>query len=132
MRVNDQGAGAAGLRLSPSDLSGFLACRHRTGLDLAVAHGALARPAWNDPMAQALRDRGAEHERAYVTALRARGLAVTEIADGADSAARASATLEAMRAGAGVIVQAALASDGWMGYADILCRVEMPSALGGW
>jgi hypothetical protein len=34
-----------------------------------------------------------------------------------------------MRAGRGVIFQAAFAADGWRGYADFLMRVETPSAL---
>ena len=131
------------LRLSPSDLSGFLGCRHRTGLDLAVAMGRLPRPAWSDPVAQALRDRGAEHERAYVDSLRAQALQVVEINDAALPEARVADTLAAMRGGADVIVQAALMSGGsspagssapvsWFGYADVLQKVTTPSALGSW
>jgi predicted RecB family nuclease len=127
------------LRLSPSDLSGFLGCRHRTGLDLAVAMGNLARPAWSDPVAQALRDRGAEHERAYVDYLRAQGLGVVGIDGAVLPDARVADTLAAMRGGADVIVQAALVSGGsspagvsWLGYADILQRVPVASALGSW
>ena len=131
------------LRLSPTDLSGFLGCRHRTGLDLAVANGQLPRPAWSDPVAQALRDRGVEHERAYVASMRAQGLRVVEIDDAALPDARVADTLAAMRGGADVIVQAALMSSGsspasnpasvsWFGYADILQRVPVPSALGAW
>ncbi len=131
------------LRLSPTDLSGFLGCRHRTGLDLAVANGQLPRPAWSDPVAQALRDRGVEHERAYVASMRAQGLRVDEIDDAALPDARVADTLAAMWGGADVIVQAALMSSGsspasnpasvsWFGYADILQRVPVPSALGAW
>lgn len=83
-------------------------------------------------MAQALRDRGAAHERAYVDTLRASGLDVIEIDEELEPAARAAATLDAMRNGADVIVQAALGDVGWTGYADILRRVDPPSALGGW
>jgi predicted RecB family nuclease len=127
------------LRLSPSDLSGFLACRHRTGLDLAVATGQLPRPAWSDPVAQALRDRGAEHERAYVDSLRGQGLRVVEIDDQASLDARVADTVASMRGGADVIVQAALARSvanpagpSWLGYADVLQKVATPSALGSW
>jgi hypothetical protein len=42
------------LILSPTDLSSFLACRHKTGLDLAVARGALAKPEWSDPVGSRL------------------------------------------------------------------------------
>ncbi len=46
---------------------------------------------------------------------------------------RPARTLEAMRAGADVIVQAALADDRWLGYADVLRKVPLPSpAFGDW
>jgi predicted RecB family nuclease len=136
------------LRLSPSDLSGFLGCRHLTGLDLAVAHGLLPKPVQNDAVLEAMRRRGAEHEQAYVDSLRANGLAVVAIpTTNADIAARAAATLQAMRDGAQVIVQATLVSHEpctrgtrstlgtlgtWLGYADVLRRVNRPSNFGAW
>lgn len=116
------------LILSATDLSSFLVCRHRTGLDLAVAHNAIARPSSDDPLANVLRARGAEHEARYVDALRRQGLtlAVFTMDDGPER------TVEAMRDGVGAIVQANLAMDGWSAFADVLRRVERPSALGGW
>ncbi|MEZ5288082.1 MAG: hypothetical protein R2712_25455 [Vicinamibacterales bacterium] len=42
------------------------------------------------------------------------------------------ATRAAMARGADAICQAALAGPGWRGYADVLVRVERPSALGAW
>ena len=42
------------------------------------------------------------------------------------------ATLEAMEAGAAVIVQAAFGDGRWYGRPDVLRQVEAPSALGGW
>lgn len=85
-------------------------------------------------MVDALRQRGEEHEQVYVASLRAEGLRIVEIPTGPkhDIAVRATATLQAMHDGADVIVQAALTNDGWTGYADILRRVNTPSALGGW
>ena len=120
------------LRLSPSDLSAFLGCRHRTGLDLAVAAGSMKRPEWTDPMTEALRRRGAEHERAFAESLRRLGLGIVEIDQEQPPDARVAQTLEAMRSGAEVIVQAALEGASWLGYADILQRVSTPSALGDW
>ena len=120
------------LRLSPSDLSAFLGCRHRTGLDLAVAAGNMKRPEWTDPMTEALRRRGAEHERAFAESLRRLGLEIVEIDQEQPPDARVAQTLEAMRSGAEVIVQAALEGASWLGYADILQRVSTPSALGDW
>src|SRR5829696_6963198 len=123
---------AAALRVSPSDLSGFLGCRHRTGLDLAVEAGHLKVPGWSNPMTDALRQRGAEHERAYVESLRTQGFQIADIDQKQSTDSRVAQTLEAMRRGTEVIVQAALEGNAWLGYADILHRVEAPSALGGW
>lgn len=127
------------LRLAPSDLSEFLSCRHRTGLDLAVAADVLERPHRHDPTADALRMRGAEHERAYVASLHAKGHQVVEIDQELAPDARITQTLDAMRSGADVIVQAALSSRGadgsrgwWFGYADVLQRVPAASDLGDW
>ncbi|MGD9902591.1 MAG: TM0106 family RecB-like putative nuclease [Vicinamibacterales bacterium] len=122
---------ASQLVLSPTDLAAFLTCRHRTGLDLAVAHGELVAPAWRDPLGQAFRDRGLAHERAYVEWLRGQGLAVVDLADGPDGE-REARTVEALRAGADAICQAVLAGDGWHGQADVLVRVPGASALGAW
>src|SRR5690606_14043613 len=87
------------LRLSPGDLSAFLVCRHRSGLDLAVARGVLAKPVRNSPVLNALREHGAEHERAYVAHLRAAGLSVVDIPADRDVESRAAATHRAMRSG---------------------------------
>ncbi len=47
--------------------------------------------------------------------------------------ARRTQTLEAMRCGADVIVQAALADDRWFGYPDVLRKVEVASStFGAW
>lgn len=115
--------------VSASDLSAFAACRHRTGLDLAVAFGLLERPRWSNPASQALIDRGREHERAYVERLRAAGSTVRDLTDATD---RVASTREALRSGIDVVVQGALESEGWHGYPDVLVRVDTPSALGGW
>lgn len=139
---------ASDIRLSPTDLSAFLGCRHRTGLDLGVLTGQLSRPAETyDPVIEALRRRGAEHERAYVASLRAQGLRVVEIDAEQPRDARVGRTVAAMRDGAEAIVQAALQQPSaaqsnsrwtvpgspegpdlhWAGYADILRRVDTPS-----
>jgi hypothetical protein len=73
------------VELSASDLFNFLGCRHRTGLDLAVARALLAKPEWSDPFAFVLRERGHRHERHYVDALRASGCHVLDLT-GADAA----------------------------------------------
>lgn len=119
------------LILSPSDLSAFLACRHRTGLDLAVADGVLTAPVRDDTFVQGLRERGLEHERRYVEWLRASGREVADLSALRGEAAEA-ATREAMARGVDVVCQAALSGQGWRGYADVLVRVARSSALGAW
>ncbi len=116
-----------GLRLSASDLASYLGCRHLTYLDLCVARGELEPPAHVDVSLEFLKRRGREHERDYVEYLRSQGMSVVELEDLGAAEPEFKATLEAMRQGPDVIVQATLLGEGWMGRADILRRVESPS-----
>lgn len=122
MRITDDR-----LRLSASDLANFLGCRHQTYLDLRVARGEFKAPSYTDPALETLKLRGLEHERAYVEHLRGQGLSVVELEDLGAASPEFAATREAMRSGPDVIVQATFLTDGWMGRADILRRVEEPS-----
>lgn len=119
------------IELSASDLSQFLGCRHRTALDLAVACGLREAPSWVDPVLVVLQQRGLDHERSYADALRAEGLAVSDISGqtGDDAIAR---SRDAMRAGVDVILQSALCDGRWFGRPDVLRRIETQSALGAW
>ena len=121
------------VHLSASDLVGHLNCRYLTSLDLAVAKGVLAKPfIWDDPVLEVLAERGALHEQGYVDHLKANGLSVTPMDGvGVDSSVVAQ-TLDAMKAGAPIIVQGALQVAHWGGRPDILRRVEKPSDLGPW
>lgn len=118
--------------LTASDLIGFLNCRQLTALDLAVAEGALPKPKFWDPFLEILLERGSIHERNYVESLRREGLQVVQIEGVEVSDEAAFQTLAAMKAGTQVIVQGALSHGGWVGRADILRRVNKPSALGDW
>ena len=119
-------------RLSASDLAGFLGCRHRTALDMAVAVGDLDKPVIDpDPMLDALKQRGLEHERAYVESLANASLTVVDLS-GIDFPERQRLTVQSMHEGIHVIAQGALGDGVWMGYPDILQRVEKPSDLGTW
>lgn len=124
------------LVLSPSDLTAFLACERRTGLDRQVALGRLGRPERDDPELEVLRRRGDEHERLELARLRAEGREIVEIARAGSTAAELLAaeaeTYAAMRAGAEVIFQATFFDGRWRGQADFLLRVEVPSDLGPW
>ncbi|TPI65518.1 TM0106 family RecB-like putative nuclease [Mesorhizobium sp. B3-1-3] len=118
--------------LTATDLVGHLSCRHLTALDQAVAKGAIAKPVSFDPFLEILWERGSIHEQAYVDHLKASGLDAVLI-EGIDiTVSNAEQTLNAMRAGAPIIVQGALLSGRWSGRADVLRRIETPSALGGW
>src|SRR5829696_3591493 len=115
------------LLLSPSDLNNFLACEHRTALDLARARGEIRLERVPRPDAELVAERGREHERAHLARLRERGLDVEEIAPGEGAP---EATAAAMRAGRDVIHQAAFVAGTWRGAADFLLKVRVPSDLG--
>jgi len=118
-------------RLTATSLANHLACKHLTGLDRLVRMGELEVPAWRDPALELLRQRGIDHERAYVAHLRAAGRAVVDLGEhkGQENALR---TLAAARSGADVIVQANLRDARFHGYADVLLRTDEASDLGGW
>jgi predicted RecB family nuclease len=119
------------VELSASDLSQSLSCRHLTALNLAVALGRRSPPSWRDPVLVVLRQRGLDHERGYVDGLRAQKLTIIDLSDNeADDAVANS--IEAMRSGVDVVVQAALRNNRWFGRPDVLRRVERQSALGIW
>jgi uncharacterized protein len=118
--------------LSASDLVSYLNCHHLSTLERAVAMGVLKRPYVSDPLLEALWERGLIHEQSYLEHLTRSGLEVVNI-EGVEVTAQAVAeTVAAMKQGVPVIAQAALSHDSWVGRADSLRRVEVPSALGGW
>ena len=122
----------ASFELTATDLVGYLNCRHLSELDRAVAEGSAAKPKAFDPLLEILWERGIRHEKNYIEHLTETGLDVVRI-NGIDVAESAvSDTFTAMKKGAPVIAQGALAHQGWGGRADILRRVEIPSALGEW
>ena len=126
------------LILSPSDLNGFVECRHLTQLDLAYARGdSTLVPGEADPIAHLVATKGDEHERAYLEKLRADRREVVEIPEPVDRSsealvATADATAAAMGAGADVIYQATFFQPPFRGHADFLFKVDGPSTLGGW
>jgi len=118
--------------LSATDLVGYLNCRHLSALERAVAEGSLKKPYVSDPLLKILWERGSIHEQNYVEHLMRAGLEVVRI-DGFDVSPEAvAATIAAMRRGAQIIVQGAFSRQGWVGRADILRRIEVPSLLGAW
>jgi uncharacterized protein len=117
------------IELSATDLLNFVGCRHRAALNLADAQGQVEKPTWVDPIVRVLQERGREHERRYLDSLVDDGLLVLDLSQ---RLAASEKTLEAMRDGTPVIVQAILRRGRWHGRAGLLRRVEIPSRLGKW
>lgn len=118
--------------LSASDLVGHLNCNHLSALDLLVATGALNKPDYYDPLLEILRERGFHHEQDYIKHLESQGHDIFVIAGDGINDTTVEATMNAIKDGKGIIVQAALRQGRWAGRADILRRVSIPSSLGDW
>jgi uncharacterized protein len=110
-----------------TDLSTHVACKHASQLDRKHALEEIKRPFRDDPVLEALKQRGIEHEAQYVQYLASQGKSTTD-----SSRKSFEATLEAMREGKDVIVQGKLVVDHWEGFPDILIKVEGKSKFGDW
>ena len=121
------------LNLSPSDVTGFLACEHMTKLSVDVAYGRIDKPDAVDAQAQLVFDKGLEHEAAYLADVKAQSKSVVDVEPSpADWDGAVERTQAAMRAGVDVIYQGVFVSGRWRGVADFVERVERPSGLGAW
>ena len=120
------------LLLSAGDLNTFLGCQHATALAFRVLNGERVPKGPPDATMELVQRRGLQHEAGYRRQLEEGGRVVVEIPDGRDLEVRVVATSKAMRQGADVIFQGALARGGWHGFADFLVRVEGHSDLGDW
>jgi predicted RecB family nuclease len=121
------------LILSASDLTNFLACEHLTQLTLASVRGELACPELVSPDLEVIARRGQEHEQRYLEHLRSEGLSIIEITrsfgpEGQTVATRD--TIEAMATGVDIIYQGTFTDGRWLGHADFLRRVPVPSNFG--
>lgn len=120
------------LHFSATDLAGHLSCSHLTQLDAEVARGARAKPKSWDPLLEILRKRGDLHEKAYLDHLEGAGYEIVRIEGVGLEEKHAEETVAAMRSGVAIISQGVLLDGRWGGRADILRRVDTPSALGDW
>ena len=125
------------MRLSASDLASYLGCHHLTNLDIAVAQGKMKRPDIHQGELDDLRtlmEKGLRHEADYVEYLREADnrSQIVSFRDGTGAGGSAAETARAMHDGADIIVQASLEMGRWVGRADILRRVNVPSNLGRW
>ena len=126
------------LRLSASDVANFVACQHRTRLDLLAARGALRRVRQFDLGFQDLVKRGEAHELTVLERFRADGRSITQISQRPDADAEAAqATREAIGSGTDVIYQGVLlgaspdAATALLGRPDFLVRADLLAAPDG-
>jgi predicted RecB family nuclease len=119
------------MRLSATDVSNHLACRHLTSLEVSAARGERARPNWEAPDLAVIRELGLRHEAGYLAFLSHSGLSLVNLA-GVDESRIVRETLRAMELGVEVIAQGALSCGQWFGRPDILRKVDKPSRFGDW
>jgi len=128
------------IRLSASDLSNHLACRHLTTLDLGAARGELAKPAWADPDSKVRAELGLQFEKRYLAHLakleavgdgrKLEVMSLTEIKH--DDQRVLKETAAAMERGVDVIAQGALGDGEWFGRPDVLRRMEVGDGKWAW
>ncbi len=107
--------------LSPTRLINFIACPHREALQRA------GTPKDDeDASLKLIQDKGGEHEDEVLQALESMIAGAVHIQTNGALANKVAATLQAMRDGAPLIYQAALAGKTWMGYPDFLVRCDGP------
>jgi predicted RecB family nuclease len=105
---------------APTQLASHLACPHLTQLERQRREGLFEIEFAPDLRLEALRQRGLQHEAAYVESLRRAGLTICDLRQEKDPAA----TQEAMRAGFDAIVQATMRNSAFSGIADVLLKVK--------
>src|SRR5260370_3532114 len=112
------------IRLSASDLSNHLACRHLTTLELQVARGERTAPDWAAPDLKVIQELGLRHEEAYLAHLVAQGLKVENLGhiDHKEEERLLAETLALMERGAEVIAQGALSDGECFGRPEVLLR----------
>src|SRR5215472_9350708 len=122
------------IRLSATDLSNHLACRHLTNLDLQVARGERTPPAITAPDLKVIQELGLRHEKRYLAHLSAKGLTVENLGHIPlkEEERLIQETLALMERGAQVIAQGALGDGEWFGRPDVLRFVETPSKRWPW
>lgn len=115
---------------SASDVVNFLECEHLTTLDLINMETPLPQ-AEDDETAILYQKKGIDHEGAYVDHLKNSVLRLVDVSVyGNELDTAVLATQDAMRTGANIIYQAALQNGCFIGHADFLRRVAIPSKLG--
>lgn len=115
---------------SASDIVNFLECEHLTTLDLIDLDTPLPKTE-DDDEARLIMTKGLGHEADFLSALRRNhGSFLDIIQETKDLDSAVQATRAAMHAGVEIIYQAALSDGCFVGHADFLRRVPLPSHLG--
>jgi uncharacterized protein len=123
----------SGIRISATDLSNHLSCRHVTTLDLQVARGERSAPSWAAPDLAVIRERGQRHEEAYLDHLvLQKKMKIVNLVEIKDEKELIQLTRKLMEEGAEVIAQGALQREDWFGRPDVLLRVPKHSAKWHW
>jgi predicted RecB family nuclease len=120
------------IRLSATDVSNHLACRHLTELELSAARGEREVPKWEAPDIVVIRELGLRHETNYLNSLAKQVPQLLNLS-GIDEKRILDETLRAMEAGVDAIAQGALLRGRWFGRPDVLRKVTTkPSRFGNW
>ncbi|MBC5802318.1 MAG: TM0106 family RecB-like putative nuclease, partial [Candidatus Eremiobacteraeota bacterium] len=123
---------------SATDLNNYLECEHLVALERRVAQGLLVRPQERDQTAQLIRTKGDEHEVRRLQAYAAEhGDALVSFTERPQNsrtglAAAEAQTVAAMARGARIIYQATFFAGQFVGHADFLRRIEVPSGRWSW
>ncbi len=113
---------------STSDLLTFMESEFASWMDrFDLENPGEVMPDPEDEQMQILHGKGLEHERSVLSSLQEEGYDICEIPIHNDAY---QATLDAMRAGRGILYQAALRHENFAGFADFLARVQGESKLG--
>src|SRR3984957_10089155 len=120
------------IRLSATDLSNHLACRHLTVLDLQVARGTRPAPGFSSPDIRVIQELGLRHEAAYLASLTERGFSIADLRGFRNDETAAAETQTQMEKGVDVIAQGTLAVGRWFGRPDLLRKVPNASVFGDW
>jgi uncharacterized protein len=116
---------------SASDIVNYLECAHLTTLDLKNLETPLETTEDTED-AKLIQQKGDAHEGAYLAYLQGQHASVATISNFGGIDKRVEATLQAMQSGEDIIYQAAFRDDIFLGYADFLRKVNVPSNLGSW
>ena len=118
-------------QFSASDIVNFLECVNLTHLDLKNLEQKLEKAA-DDEQAKLVQAKGIAHEKSFLAKLNQQhpGSVIDIVEKCPTREEQFEATKQAMRNGVAIIYQASFRNNSFLGFADFLRRVEVPSKLG--